>query len=168
MDVDMIEMRFTTATGYIRRPCHVCGGTTEKVNVLVEAEMDGPYSGLRCCEYCLKAGDIDGRLAEYASSLEKQAAGVRALIGRLKVPTYAEWQAYEKRVDVAREVAYRRQYDHDFDDTYYKIMADDEVYAKWQRQLEQENDDHNRQLEHQRSRRELLGIPDDVDDDCPF
>jgi hypothetical protein len=32
----MIEMKLTTTNFYTRWPCHVCGGTTEKVNVLCE------------------------------------------------------------------------------------------------------------------------------------
>ena len=48
---------------------------------------------LLVCEFCLEAGDIDERLERRATRLEAAAAGTRALIGRLVVPSYAEWQA---------------------------------------------------------------------------
>jgi hypothetical protein len=102
----MIEMKLTTTNFYTRWPCHVCGGTTEKVNVLCEghdARLAGEVrdNSVRVCEQCLRDGDIDGRLVRHAARLESKAAYLRTFIGRLKVPTYAEWQAYEKRVDVA-------------------------------------------------------------------
>jgi hypothetical protein len=68
-------------------PCSVCGGYTEKVTVLARGH------GLLVCETCLKAGDIDERIERHAAALEAMAAETRALIGRLVVPSYAEWQA---------------------------------------------------------------------------
>jgi hypothetical protein len=70
-------------------PCHVCGGSTGRVSVLAEA----PGLGLRVCERCLEAGNIDDRLEAYAARLEANARETRALIGRLRVPTYAAWCA---------------------------------------------------------------------------
>ena len=68
-------------------PCSVCGGYTEKVTVLARGH------GLLVCETCLKAGNIDERIERHAAALEAMAAKTRALIGRLVVPSYAEWQA---------------------------------------------------------------------------
>ena len=90
--VKLVETNFLT-----RWPCHVCGSCTEKVAILAEAE-----NGLRVCESCLRAGDIDARLERHAAALEAEAAEVRKLIGRLVVPTYAEWQGAV--VDYDREM----------------------------------------------------------------
>jgi hypothetical protein len=59
--------------------------------VLTECE-----DGFRICEKCLEAGDIDAGLKKRAEELDEEAQYVRNLIGRLKAPTYAEWQAAEK------------------------------------------------------------------------
>jgi hypothetical protein len=91
--IELVKTRFFT-----RYPCDVCGGCTEKVSVLARGH------DLLVCETCLEAGDIDERLKRYATALEAMAAVKRALIGRLVVPSYAEWQAAEKAVveDVTR------------------------------------------------------------------
>ena len=52
---------------------------------------EGP-GGLRVCERCLQRGDIDGHLEQRALALEEQAKKARALIGRLRVPTYDQWR----------------------------------------------------------------------------
>ena len=68
--------------------------------------------GLLVCEFCLEAGAvaIDERLERYAAALEATAAATRALIGRLVVPSYAEWLARVAAVnDKSRR--YHRAYD---------------------------------------------------------
>jgi hypothetical protein len=111
-----IEMKLVESNFLTRWPCTVCGGVTEKVAILCEGFDDGtehintvsspnPVANLfrgqvrnniRVCERCLEAGDIDGRLQQRAAELEDIAAWLRSLIGRLKVPTHAEWQAAEE------------------------------------------------------------------------
>ena len=85
--VELVETNFLT-----RWPCTVCGGCTEKVPILAESK-----TGERVCESCLRAGNIDERLEQYAlvldTALDTAAAATRSLIGRLSVPTFAEWQA---------------------------------------------------------------------------
>jgi hypothetical protein len=82
--IELVKSSFLT-----RYPCNICGGYTEKVTVLARGH------GLLVCERCLEAGadNIDERLERYAAALEAMAAETRALIGRLLVPSYAEWQA---------------------------------------------------------------------------
>ena len=82
-----IEIVLTRTNFLTRRPCSVCLGCTEKVEVLAE----GP-GGLRVCERCLQRGDIDAHLEQRALALEEQAKKARALIGRLRVPTYGQWR----------------------------------------------------------------------------
>ena len=81
-----IRINLVVTNVLTRWPCHVCGGCTEKVEVLAEGG-----GGIRVCETCLKAGDIDARLEQHAAALEACAEEVRALIGCLQVPTYQEW-----------------------------------------------------------------------------
>jgi hypothetical protein len=93
-ETGLVQAQFVW-TGYLTRwPCTVCGGCTEKVAVLTE----GP-GNIRACEGCLKCGDIDGHLERRAAQLENEARLTRSLIGRLKVPSYEEWQHEEERCD---------------------------------------------------------------------
>lgn len=101
---DNIKIELTETNFLTRWPCHVCGGTTEKDSVLAEGEQDMPSDGLpgrkyrtvRVCHECLR-GDgglsIDQRLENFALRLEAEAALTRAMIGKLQVPSYAEWEA---------------------------------------------------------------------------
>ena len=84
-----ISVELTRTAGYFRLPCTVCGGWTEKNLVAAEARE----AWLRVCESCLEAGDIDTRLQRHADALERQAVQLRSLVGHLRVPTFADWQA---------------------------------------------------------------------------
>jgi hypothetical protein len=90
-----IEMKFVRTSFFTRWPCTFCGGCTEKVAILCEAE------GLRACEQCLEAGQdrLDDRLRKSADVCEARATALRGLIGRVKIPTYAAWEAAEKADD---------------------------------------------------------------------
>jgi hypothetical protein len=92
-----VQVELVWTNVYTRWPCTVCGGCTEKVGVLAE----GP-GRIRVCEQCLKDGDIDGQLERTAASFERDAAATRALIGRLKVPSYEEWEQDMDRCDAHR------------------------------------------------------------------
>ena len=92
-------------TSYHRRPCTVCGGWTEKHGIKAENPRD-VSPRIRVCETCLEAGNVDVRLLGYADALEKQASQLRALVGRLKVPTFAEWQAANKEAEAAYAKSY--------------------------------------------------------------
>jgi hypothetical protein len=71
----------------IRWPCDVCGGCTEKVEILAESD-----DGFRICEACLKEGDFDAKLRERAAFLERRAVHLRGLVGKIKAPAYADWE----------------------------------------------------------------------------
>ncbi len=120
-----IEVKLVETNFFTRWPCTICGGCTEKVNVLAEAET--PDGAIRVCETCLKAGNIDDRLEWLASDFEDQAAHRRDLKGRLKVPTYEEWLAREKRVDVANYAAYQT----DDPAAYGRVLNDDASFKEW-------------------------------------
>jgi hypothetical protein len=92
----VIEFELVKTNVLTRWPCTVCGGTTEKVSPLVEAIIeggDGVSARLRVCEQCLKNEKIDEELQAHAQHLRRKADFLESLIGQLKVPTYAEWEA---------------------------------------------------------------------------
>ncbi len=100
--VELVETNFFT-----RYPCTVCGGCTEKVAILAEGTQrlsdDGESRTVRVCEGCLEGSNglgIDDRLDLHARALEGEAALIRSLIGRLKVPTFAEWCKAEREHNV--------------------------------------------------------------------
>jgi hypothetical protein len=115
---DVIEIECVRAKSWQRYPCTICGGWTEKVSVHAESDALPPKEGsvlpessdgrdeyevIRVCEFCLKSGDIDERLAEQAADIEanierraeqsrQYVQFLRSLVGKLKVPTFAQWQ----------------------------------------------------------------------------
>jgi hypothetical protein len=144
-----IKFELRPAGSFTRRCCHICGGYTEKVGTTIEV-VDGPHAGLRACEACLQHGDIDARLREHVDSLENRVTGLRTLMGRLQVPTYGEWCAFEDRLEVASWAAdsIRREDGHDnspFPGTtaeaaeaaYKSVMSDYRAYKWWKKRLAQ-------------------------------
>jgi hypothetical protein len=87
-DDGKIKIELVRADSLTRQPCNVCW-RAERSMVWARGH------GLHVCESCLEAGAvaIDERLERHAAALEAEAAATRALIGRLVVPSYAEWQA---------------------------------------------------------------------------
>jgi hypothetical protein len=117
-DDGKIKIELVRSHSLARHPCNVCG-SSERHSVWARGH------GLLVCRCCLEAGavDIDERLERFAASLEATAAATRALIGRLVVPSYAEWQAavaaeaedferYHRAEDIA-ESAERLAIEHD-------------------------------------------------------
>ena len=108
IEVELVETHFFT-----RWPCTVCGGCTEKVAILAEGRQslsnDGESRLVRVCEYCLQAGEIDARLELHARQIEAEAALLRDMIGRLQVPTYAEYLAYTEQHQVGWRDAYEKE-----------------------------------------------------------
>ena len=88
-DGNKIKIELVKSNTRMRLPCDVCGGCTERVAMVARGH------DLLVCEFCLEAGDIDERLERRAARLEAAADETRALIGRLVVPSYAEWRAAE-------------------------------------------------------------------------
>ena len=99
--IELVQTNFFT-----RHPCTVCGGCTEKVAILAEGKghfFDDTSSIIRVCETCLceqESGGIDASLDLRARALEAEAERLRDLIGRLKVPTFAEWCKAEREHEV--------------------------------------------------------------------
>jgi len=88
--MDPIIFKMIDTNFFTRRPCVLCGGWTEKDQVLCECE------GEHVCERCIiKAsadkGYVDRALEERAASMERSAISFRSAIGRVKLPSHAEW-----------------------------------------------------------------------------
>lgn len=96
---DKIIVSLVSSNFLTRWPCHVCGGHTEKVSILAEV-TEGEYKGFRVCETCLETRDFDKKLVETAERLEQQSVELRELVGRLEVPSYAEWHQREFDDDI--------------------------------------------------------------------
>jgi len=96
-DERMIIMQLTRTNVFTRWPCHICGAETEKVAMLCEGDADGTL--LRCCEVCIRGGQgqLDGRIRNNIASLEQHVEFLRSIVGRVSIPTYAEWQVAEER-----------------------------------------------------------------------
>ena len=109
---ETVKVELTETNVLTRWPCHVCGGHTEKVSTLAEVRV-GNYEGFRVCERCIESRDFDNKLRETADRYTKQADDLRALIGRLEVPTAAEY--YER--DVEHQVAFIREQEQDVRDS---------------------------------------------------
>jgi hypothetical protein len=101
MTHNVIEIKMVD-TYYTRWPCAVCGGWTEKYAVVARGE-DEQGRTIDVCETCLAAGDIDDRLRQHVATMRADADLVETLIGRLKVPTIAEWRAAGDEAEAAME-----------------------------------------------------------------
>ena len=82
---DVIRFEFTTRNASTPWPCDVCGDPAKNVAVLCEVP-NGEYAGMRCCEQCLKRGDVNTVLEEHVQNLEQTLRELHGLIGRLQVP----------------------------------------------------------------------------------
>jgi hypothetical protein len=105
-DRETVELKLVKSGFITRWPCHVCGGCTEKVDVLCEG-VDESGNEIRICETCLEAREqIDVKLEKHAEYLNGQAAWLRSLIGRINAPSRAEWEAAMEAYNVAAEAYY--------------------------------------------------------------
>jgi hypothetical protein len=104
-----ILIKFVRTSCFTRWHCDVCGGDTEKDAVLCEGKFtlpNGRVDDVLVCPQCLDR-DIDARLKETARQLESHAAWTRLLIGRLRVPTYAQWEQEMDRTQALWEETIR-------------------------------------------------------------
>jgi len=67
--------------------CVVCRRISERPLMAAEGEAEG--EGIIICPHCLAEGDIDAKLERHAAHLESRSRWLRALIGRLEVPSPA-------------------------------------------------------------------------------
>jgi hypothetical protein len=99
----MIELKLVETNVLTRWPCDICGGCTDKVSILCEGDDSINGGTLRACETCLEAGqnEIDARLREHIERRDCYTGQLRALIGNVKVPSFAEYEAAYKAAEAA-------------------------------------------------------------------
>jgi hypothetical protein len=99
-----VKAELCRAPALMRYPCHLCGGVTYKVPVHCVVQS-GDYAGLRVCERCLERhtspGSVDDALTARAREVLREANRLLTLVGRLQLPSFAEWSAACVRHDRA-------------------------------------------------------------------
>lgn len=105
--MERIEMQLVHSRFFTRWPCTFCGGVTEKVAILCEGSTPEGLE-IRASERCLHAGQdrLAARLQENAKELEDTAAFLRTLVGRVSLPSFAEWEAAEEAYNDERLAEY--------------------------------------------------------------
>lgn len=98
----MIKAKLVPTHTLIRLLCTVCGSFAERAHIVAEAQVpcEGGNNTVRVCDDCLKSGDIDAILARHADRMESGVRFLRCLIGKLRVPTHAEWEAANNQVEL--------------------------------------------------------------------
>ena len=74
--------------------CTVCSRVSERPLMAAEGE------GIVICPHCLAEGDIDAKLERHAARLESRSRWLRALIGRLEVPSPAVLKEFAGPEDI--------------------------------------------------------------------
>jgi hypothetical protein len=92
MKKQRIKVELVESSSLAEWPCHVCGRMRDKAPILAEVRK-GEFKGFRVCGTCIKKRNFDQKLLEHAGRLEKFGQKLRALIGRLDVPTFKEYRA---------------------------------------------------------------------------
>ena len=64
------------------------------------AEGEAEGEGIVICPHCLAEGDIDAKLERHAAALENRSRWLRALIGRLEVPSRAVLKEFASPEDI--------------------------------------------------------------------
>jgi hypothetical protein len=82
-----IKLKATKLPDQIAIQCIVCSRISERPLMAAEGEAEG--EGIVICPHCLAEGDIDAKLERHAARLESRSRWLRALIGRLEVPSPA-------------------------------------------------------------------------------
>jgi hypothetical protein len=75
--------------------CHVCGSSDAVMGGIVAEVTSGPFKGFHVCPKCLKAPTRVHRLLEQQAAEygDTAIAKTRAFSGRLRLPTYAQYEA---------------------------------------------------------------------------
>src|SRR5262249_4413444 len=84
--------------------CIVCSRVSERPLIAAEGEAEG--EGIVICPHCLAEGDIDAKLERHAARLESRSRWLRALIGRLEVPSPAVLKEFAGPEDIEQVAAF--------------------------------------------------------------
>ena len=84
--------------------CIVCSRVSERPLMAAEGEAKG--EGIVICPHCLAEGDIDAKLERQAARLESRSRWLRALIGRLEVPSRAVLKEFARPEDTEQAAVF--------------------------------------------------------------
>ena len=84
--------------------CIVCSRVSERPLMAAEGEAKG--EGIVICPHCLAEGDIDAKLERHAARLESRSRWLRALIGRLEVPSPAVLKEFARPEDTEQAAVF--------------------------------------------------------------
>ena len=96
---DKIELKATKLPDEISAICCVvCDRVSERPLMAATGEAEG--EDIVICPRCLSEGDIDAKLEHLAAELDKRARWLRALVGRLEVPSPAVLKEFARPEDI--------------------------------------------------------------------
>jgi hypothetical protein len=96
---DRIELKATKLPDEISAiRCVVCARVSERPLMAATGEAEG--EDIVICPRCLSEGDIDAKLEHLAAELDKRARWLRALVGRLEVPSRAVLKEFARPEDI--------------------------------------------------------------------
>jgi hypothetical protein len=84
--------------------CIVCSRISERPLMAAEGEAEG--KDIVICPHCLAEGDIDAKLEREAARLESRPRWLRALIGRLEVPSPAVLKEFAGPEDIEQTAVF--------------------------------------------------------------
>jgi hypothetical protein len=98
---EKIKFELTTTNVHTRWPCHICGGHTDKCEVLCETKS-GPFDNYtRICENCLKERNFDERLKKEVQEVRALADKLETMVGRIEAPTFEQWEEAERKAEAS-------------------------------------------------------------------
>ena len=95
---DKIELKATKLPDDTAIGCVACRHVSERPLVAAVGEAQG--EDIVICPHCLVEGDIDAKLERHAARLESRSRWLRALIGRLEVPSPAVLKEFAGPEDI--------------------------------------------------------------------
>ena len=84
--------------------CVACGHVSERPLMAAVGKAEG--EGIIICPHCLAEGDIDAKLEREAARLESRSRWLRALIGRLEVPSPAVLKEFAGPEDIEQAAVF--------------------------------------------------------------
>jgi hypothetical protein len=100
---------------YMRWPCHLCGGCTDKegVECVAPCPGDGKPHELFACQQCVEENDPDARIAEQTAHREAQIGYLRSLLGRVVLPGADAWREAVAEAERQWREEYGEEYGED-------------------------------------------------------
>jgi hypothetical protein len=101
---DKIKLKATKLPDDCGIGCIACGHVSERPLMAALGEAEG--EDIIICPHCLAEGDIDAKLEREAARLESRPRWLRALIGRLEVPSPAVLKEFAGPEDIEQAATF--------------------------------------------------------------